>query len=134
MSDTINEDGTPVLIEAVYYRYHSVYAVECDSVEEAAGMLEMGADHGDLADVGVFVDGRPRLIDCYVKPRTPSRWEAAEALDAYAKVRHEAASGSCGSVAGAARGTEDGPDQGRPTTSPRPVSTTRAETSDTREK
>jgi hypothetical protein len=86
MSDTINPDGSPVLIEAVYYRFHSVYAVECDSIEEATAILESGADHGDLADVGVFVDGQPRLVDCYVGPRAPSPNETAAMMRDYAKV------------------------------------------------
>jgi hypothetical protein len=55
----VNEDGTPVLIEAVYYRYHQVYIKEFDSIEEAQQMLEGGEDYGSLSSVGVFIDGEP---------------------------------------------------------------------------
>lgn len=66
MSQTVNEDGTPVLIEAVYYRHHAVYAEPRDSIEEAVDFLRSGEDYGSLSSVGVYVDGEPRLIDCYL--------------------------------------------------------------------
>ena len=59
MSETINQDGSTVLIEAVYYRHHCVYVEECDSVEEAQRFLDGGTEYGSLSSVGVYVDGEP---------------------------------------------------------------------------
>lgn len=59
MTETINEDGTPVLIEAVYYRYYQIYAATCDTVEEAVRLLRNGEKEGSLSAVGVFVEGKP---------------------------------------------------------------------------
>lgn len=74
---TINEDGTPVLIEAVYYRYNSIYAVEFGTIEVALVFLEDGEDAGALSSVGVFVDGKPHT------PYATFAWpeKAATALD-----------------------------------------------------
>ena len=59
MTETINPDGTSVLIEAVYYRYFSIYVEECDTVEDAQAFLDGGEDCGSLSSVGVYVDGEP---------------------------------------------------------------------------
>lgn len=64
---TIDEKGNPVLIEAVYYRYHSIYAEECGSIEEALAFLENGEDYGELSSVGVYVEGEPRLAKQFVE-------------------------------------------------------------------
>lgn len=85
MSATINEDGTAVLIEAVYYRHFTCYAERFESVEGATGFLVAGVDDGRCADVGVFVDGQPRLVDVYVRPHPPSAQEAADVLVSYAE-------------------------------------------------
>jgi hypothetical protein len=58
-SETINEDGTPVLIEAVYYRRFEIYVEEYDSVEEAQAALTNGEEYNALSSVGVYVEGKP---------------------------------------------------------------------------
>lgn len=88
-TQTINEDGSAVLIEAVFYRHFGVYAQECDSIEEAVAFLNSGEDYGELASVGVFVDGQPRITDQYVHDpgRPPTDDEAAAMRADYVKVR-----------------------------------------------
>lgn len=38
---------------AVYYRYRCLYAEGCETVEEAIGILQSGADDGQLSAIGV---------------------------------------------------------------------------------
>jgi hypothetical protein len=59
MNEVINEDGTPVLIEAVYYRYHQIGIYEADSVEDAQSFIDGSEDNGYISSVGVFVEGEP---------------------------------------------------------------------------
>jgi hypothetical protein len=91
VSNTINEDGTPVLIEAVYYRHHCVYAEECDSIEEAVAFLYSGMDYGSLASVGVFVDGTPHVTEEFMEHpgRPPTAEEAENMLSSYANIERE---------------------------------------------
>lgn len=84
---TINPDGSPVLIEAVYARYGVVEAEPCDSVDDALAFLQWGADDGRCAAIGVFVDGEPRVAAPYVDPHPPSAAESAALRTEYVRVR-----------------------------------------------
>lgn len=65
-------------VEAVFYRHFNVYREALPSIDEAVAFLCAGTDSNELAAVGVFVDGEPRLIDTYVTPpgRPPTTAEA----------------------------------------------------------
>lgn len=58
---TIDQDGRAQTFVAHYWRYHSEYHFECDSLEEAQGFLRSGADDGWLAACCVvYPDGTRR--------------------------------------------------------------------------
>lgn len=83
---TVNENGEPALIEAVYYRYGRACRNDFfDTVEEAAAYLCSGEDYGALSSVGVFVDGEPVLADVYVEPHPPDEYEARVMAESYRK-------------------------------------------------
>lgn len=81
----IDEQGNPVLIEYVYYRHFAVYRQEVDSIEEALSAIQYGADDGQMASVGVFVNGEPRIWDGYVRQDPPTPEQAEEMRAEYAK-------------------------------------------------
>lgn len=56
---TINEDGTPVLIETVVYRYGVPDIDEHDTIDEAQAFIDSGEDYGSFSSIGVYVDGEP---------------------------------------------------------------------------
>jgi hypothetical protein len=85
MPETIDEKGNPVLIEAVYYRYHAPYAEECPTIEAALRYLESGEDYGELSSVGVFVEGECVRHRYHDEP--PTAEQAAEALEKYRKLK-----------------------------------------------
>jgi hypothetical protein len=75
------------MIQAVFYRYHAVYAVEADTVEEAKAILCGGEEDGSHSSVGVFVDGKPVLTDVWIEPHPPTEKEAREMLADYEKAQ-----------------------------------------------
>lgn len=50
-------EGPRVRAVAHYMRYHHRREDECDSLEEAVGLLRFGSDNGELALIGVSVGG-----------------------------------------------------------------------------
>lgn len=61
MSQTIHPDGSPVRIEAVFWRHHRLCIQDgFDSIEEADSFLNSGADYGELSPVSTYVEGEPR--------------------------------------------------------------------------
>jgi hypothetical protein len=90
---TINEDGGPVLIEALYARHFCLYVEECDSLEEAIQYLESGADYGECAPVGVLVEGEPRVYGSF-DPKPPNEEQALEMRRLYGLVKAHAGKGA----------------------------------------
>ena len=86
MTATFNEDGTPVLIEALYARHYGLYLEECDTLQEAIDFLEYTADAGEGAPIGVLIDGDPRTAGSFA-PEPPSDEQAAEMVRLYAVVK-----------------------------------------------
>jgi hypothetical protein len=54
MAQVIDEDGRALTWTAKYWRYHSPYEEECDSVEEAILFLESGEDYGSLSSESIL--------------------------------------------------------------------------------
>jgi hypothetical protein len=57
MAETLNSDGSVVLIEALFWRHLVVDVEEFSTVEEASRFLLVGEDDARLSAIGVFVDG-----------------------------------------------------------------------------
>lgn len=83
-------DATVPVFEAVYGRHHVLYRYDgVESVEDGRRFLEDGEEYGELASVGVFVDGEPALVR--ERPgdelHLPDARERAWALRLYARAR-----------------------------------------------
>lgn len=72
-------------VEAVYYRHHTAYKQQFDSVEDALSFIEFGEDEGSLFSVGVFMDGEPHIYGGFVTKDTPTEEQAAEMKEVYAE-------------------------------------------------
>jgi hypothetical protein len=73
---TVNENGSPVLVEYGYYRHFNKYLAEAESIEDALRSIEYGEDAGQMSSVGVFVDGEPRVWDGFVDKDPPTTEQA----------------------------------------------------------
>lgn len=73
--DIVNEDGSRVIVEAVFYKRSVIYATSFDTPDEARRMLNSGEDFEDLSPVGVFIDGEPRTWRCADEPPTAKQAE-----------------------------------------------------------
>lgn len=59
MPETISQDGQQLVWIAKYWRYHALYEMECDSLEDAVEFLDQGEDAGELSsDSIVGPDGK----------------------------------------------------------------------------
>jgi hypothetical protein len=84
---TINEDGTRVLIEALYARHYGLYiSDDHETLEDAVGYLESGADYGECAPIGVLVEGEPRTYGSF-NPHVPTGEQADEMRRLYRLVK-----------------------------------------------
>lgn len=54
MSGVIDQDGQSLTWTAVYWRYHSRYEEERDSLQEAVAFLERGEEDGSLSSEAVL--------------------------------------------------------------------------------
>lgn len=75
------------MIEVVYYRYHSPYVEEFETVERALGFIEFGEDDGQMSSVGVFKDGEPIIWRGYVDQDPPTPEQAESMREDYRKAR-----------------------------------------------
>ena len=53
MSKTYDEKGNELKFYALYYRYHSPYEEECESLAEAKDFLFNGEKYGELSSKGI---------------------------------------------------------------------------------
>lgn len=82
---TVNQDGSEVRIESVFFRYHVEYYSRHESIEDAQLFLDHGADYGELAAAGILVDGKcVRFSEIGEWSAQPTSEEAAEVE----KIRH----------------------------------------------
>lgn len=80
MPGVINQDGEALTWTAVYWRYHSRYEQECDSLDEAVRFLEYGEDDGSLSSEAIFGPNGKLLYEFGSVLNGTSIWDLAERL------------------------------------------------------
>lgn len=63
MPGVIDPEGRSLTWTAVYWRYHSRYEHECDSLEGAVSFLEHGEDDGELSSESIIGPNGEVLYD-----------------------------------------------------------------------
>jgi hypothetical protein len=75
------------MIEVVYSRYYCLYSEEFDTIGEALGYIEMESDNENLFPIGVYVDGKPIILNGYISQDPPTEPQEIEMIRIYKEVK-----------------------------------------------